>query len=254
MISGFVVTGTAPKQILLRGIGPALDNFGLTGTLAAPVLTLFDGANKSIATNTGWNTATNAAAIAPATARVGAFPLAAGSADSALLVTLQPGTYTAQVSGVSGNSGLSLIEAYDADTISNEGSRAINISTRGNVGSGSNKLIAGFVISGAASRRVLIRAVGPALAQFGLTGLLATPQIQLFDNRTSILQTATAWSAAYNIDDIRASAVLAGAFALPEGSQDSALLATLLPDSYTVQVSGLNNSTGLALVEVYDLP
>jgi hypothetical protein len=253
MISGFVVTGSTSKRILLRAAGPALATFGVANTLTAPVLTLFDSANRSVASNTRWGTAGNAAGIDAAAASVGAFPFAAGSADSALLVTLPPGAYTAQVSGAAGVSGVSLVEAYDVDTLSNEGSRAINISTRGQVGLGADNLIAGFVINGAASRRVLIRAVGPGLSQFGLTGLLPAPQIQLYDSRGALRITVVASPAAVNTE-ARDAAVIAGAFALPDLNSDAAFVTTLLPGSYTVKISGLNDTTGLALVEVYDLP
>lgn len=254
MISGFVITGDQPKQVLLRAAGPSLGTFGLTGLLARPVLTLFDGASRPIASNIGWGTALDPAAIAATTTRVGAFPFASGSTDSALLVTLLPGSYTAQVSGQDGTTGLSLVEAYDAELLASEGSRAINISTRGQVTADSGRLIAGFVINGAAARRVLIRAVGPSLAGFGLAGTLAPPQIELYDSRGNRIQLAGAWSKQPNADELRGAAVLAGAFALQEDSQDAAMISTLVPGSYTVQVSGLNNSTGLALVEVYDLP
>lgn len=254
MISGFVIDGTAPKQVLVRAAGPALGNFGLQGTLARPALALFDSTGHQLAANTGWGTAVNSAAIAEAAARAGAFPFAAGSTDAAMLVTLPPGNYSAHVTGSAGASGLGLTEIYDADPISNEGSRAINISTRGNVGLDGDKLIAGFVINGAASRRILIRAVGPSLAQFGLNGVLTEPRIELFNNRGSIHDVAGAWPAKWNAEEIRSAAISVGAFPLGEDSKDAALVTTLLPGSWTVQVSGRNNSTGLALVEVYEVP
>ncbi|MEY2878451.1 MAG: hypothetical protein RLZZ15_831, partial [Verrucomicrobiota bacterium] len=254
MISGFVVTGAKPKPILLRAAGPALGAFGLTDTLAAPVLTLLDSTAKTIGTNSGWTTAPDATAITSTSARVGAFPFGATAADSALLVTLNPGNYTAQVSGVGGTTGLAIIEAYDADTLANDTARAINISTRGQVGTGANQLIAGFVIDGASSRRVLIRAVGPALAAFGLTGTLAAPRLELRNNRGLLHSTAAAWGLQPNADEIRAAFAAAGAFALADGSTDSAMVVTLLPGAWTVQVSGANNTTGLALIEVYALP
>lgn len=254
MISGFVIKGDAPKRVLLRAAGPALAGLGLNGTLAQPVLTLFDGANQPLGSNAGWNLASNAAEIAETAPRVGAFPFNHGSADAALLVTLPPGSYTAQVSGMGGGAGLSLVEAYDAELLASEGSRAINISTRGQVAPGANRLIAGFVINGAASRRVLIRAVGPSLAPFNLTGTLAEPQLELYNAWGGRMFAAGAWSTQANADELRGAAVLAGAFALQEESKDAAMIVTLAPGSYTVQVSGANDSTGLALVEVYDLP
>jgi len=218
------------------------------------VLTLFDAAGARLATNTRWTSAPNAAAIATAASAAGAFPFATGSADSALLVTLAPGAYTAQVAGLNDTAGVGLIEAYDASALTNEGSRAINISTRGVVGVGANQLIAGFVITGAAARKVLIRAVGPSLAAFGVAGALAAPQLQVFDSRQSLHHTIAAWSARADADDTRSAARIAGAFALVEDSADAAFVTTLLPGSWTAQVSGLGNTTGIALVEVYDLP
>jgi hypothetical protein len=257
MIGGFVVNGSMPKTILLRAAGPALGAFGVPDFLVAPVLTLFDAAGRSMASNAGWSLNANANDIAAAARQVGAFALAAGSADAAMLITLAPGAYTAQVTGQGGATGIALVEAYDTEPAGREGSRFINLSTRGRVGADGNRMIAGFVLSGAASRRVLIRAVGPALAGFGLTGVLAEPKIELYAQRggnSELRQTAGAWSLQPNADEIRSAAFLAGAFALPEDSRDAALVADLLPGAYTVQVSGVNNATGLAIVEVYDLP
>lgn len=251
MISGFVVSGTRPKTVLVRAAGPALRDFGVTGALGAPVLTLFDDTSQPIATNRGW---ANAPAIAEAAARLGAFPFAAGSADAALLLTLEPGAYTAHVASTNDASGVALLEAYDAEPLASEGSRAINISTRGHVGAGANRLIAGFVINGAASRRVLIRAVGPTLAAFGVQDGLAAPKLELIDSRGTRLRRAEAWSAEADASDVEGAALVAGAFALDADSKDAAIVATLLPGNYTVQVSGVNNTTGPALVEVYDLP
>ena len=254
MISGFAIDGTEPKQVLIRAAGPSLASFGLTGTLAAPALTLYDSASRPVASNTGWSSATNAAAIATAAARVGAFPFAAQSADSAILVTLNPGFYTAQITGANGTTGLSLVEVYDADPLNNTGSRATSISTRGIAGPGQNRMIAGFVIGGASARRVMIRAVGPTLSAYGLSGTLAEPQIELYNGSGRLQLSAGAWSLQPDADEIRSAAQTTRAFALPEGSKDAVLLATLLPGIWTVQVSGAGDATGLALVEVYALP
>ncbi len=257
MISGFVITGPQPKPVLIRAAGPTLAaSFGLTGTLTAPVLTLVDSENRNVATNTGWTTAANVAAITSTAARVGAFPFAANSADSAILTTLTPGAYTTLVSGANNTTGLSIVEVYDADPLSNEGSRAINISTRGVAGSGQNKMIAGFIIGGAAARRVLIRAVGPGIAgaPFNVGGTLAEPQIELYNSRSLLHATAGAWGLQSNADEIRGSAQAVSAFALPEGSKDSAMVVTLLPGAWTVQVGGPGTTTGVVLVEVYALP
>ena len=158
------------------------------------------------------------------------------------------------MTGAGTGTGVALVEAYDAERLSNEGARAINISTRGHVGAGAERLIAGFVIGGASTRRVLIRAAGPSLEAFGVTGALAEPQIELYSGTNHVLQRAQAWSLRPDADEIRGAAQLAGAFALLEDSRDAAMIVTLFPGSYTVQVSGLNTTTGVALVEVYDLP
>ncbi|MEY2882096.1 MAG: hypothetical protein RLZZ15_4476, partial [Verrucomicrobiota bacterium] len=254
MISGFIVRGTGPKQVLVRAAGPALGAFGLTGTLAAPVLTLLDNKAAPLATNTGWSTAANAATVASTAARVGAFPFANGSGDSAFVATLNPGDYTVQVAGAGNTTGLAIVEVYDTDAFSNTGPQAINISTRGLVRTGAEKMIAGFIVDGASSRRVLIRAVGPGLAQFGVPGTLAAPQIELYNSRGLLHSTAAAWGLQSNADEIRAAFASSGAFALADGSLDSAMVVTLLPGAWTVQVGGANNTTGLAIIEVYALP
>lgn len=253
LISGFVIQGSAPHQVLVRAVGPSLAAFGVPNPIPNPTLTLFDGAARPLANNTRWSTALNASDIAAASARSGAFPLAATSADSALLLTLNPGAYTTQIHGVDAT-GLGLIEVYDVSPAAASASRIINISTRGPVGAGAQRLIAGFVIDGPASRRVLIRAVGPTLASFGVSGALTQPELQLYNAQGVLFATAAAWSQSRESAEIRDAASVAGAFALPPDSLDAALVATLLPGAYTAQVSGRNGATGVALVEIYDLP
>lgn len=129
-----------------------------------------------------------------------------------------------------------------------------HISTRGLVGTGANQMIAGFVIEGASSRRVLIRASGPALAGFGVGGTLAEPRMELYNSRNFLHASAGAWGLQTNADEIRGAAKVVSAFELADGSKDSAMVVTLLPGAWTVQVSGANNTTGVALVEAYVLP
>lgn len=141
MISGFVVTGSRPKPVLVRTVGPTLaSSFGLSGSLVAPVLQITDAAGAVVAANSGWTTAHNRSAIEDTTRRLGAFPFGATSRDSAALLTLNPGSYTAQVSGSGGARGLALVEVYDSEALAANTSRTINISTRGVVGSGANAL------------------------------------------------------------------------------------------------------------------
>jgi sugar lactone lactonase YvrE len=256
LISGFVVRGAKPKQVLIRAAGPALaaDPFNIAGVLAQPVLTLVNADQKTVAANTGWANSANADALATVMAQVGAFPFSRSSADSAILVTLDPGTYTAVVSGVNNGTGVAIVEVYDADPMSNQTSNAINISTRGLTGSGSNVMIAGFVVNGAASRRVLLRAVGPTLANFNITGTAAEPQLLLYNSHNLLTASASAWGLQSNADEIRSAADAVGAFALPEGSKDSAMVVTLLPGTWTVQVQVPEGTNGVAMIELYALP
>jgi hypothetical protein len=248
-IAGFVVTGSQPKQVLIRASGPALALANLPGVLPNPVLTLFDRTGTPIGQNIKW---AGDAAIKAAAERVGAFPWPNDSADSALLVTLSPGLYTAQVAGAASSSGTALIEIYDAD--SSPSNRLINISTRSLVGTGSNLQIAGFVITGSQPKQVLIRAGGPILASaFGMTGVLPSPVLKLFDRTGAEMKQNAGWGSDPTAAPlIRATAARVGAFAWPENSADSALLVTLLPGLYSAHVTGKSGETGTALLEVYD--
>lgn len=258
LISGFVIQGAAPKKVLIRAVGPELKRtFGLAEGISLPKLTLFDSHGQPIGTNAGWSSAENADELAKIASRVGAFPLPPGSADAALLVTLNPGVYTAHVTPAQGEAGIALMEVYDADgdTDANRSSRAVNISTRGEAGSGDKVLIAGFVVTGDSARRVLIRGIGPTLqSKFKIAGAVVQPTLRLFDSHGNLMRTAHDWSSEVDADAIADAARRTGAFALDEGSDDSAMLVTLLPGAYTAQVAGENGSSGIALVEVYDLP
>jgi hypothetical protein len=251
-IAGFVVssyTGAA-KQFLIRGVGPSLGQFGLSGTLAQPVLSVFDSKGRAVATNAGWS---GAAEIATAGMAVGAFPLVAGSADTALVLNLTPGAYTAQIAGVGGVTGVALIEVYE---VLPDAGQLLNISERAFVGSGANILISGFVTAGSRPSKVLVRAVGPGLGQFGLSGALTQPILSVYDARGALIGVNTGWSAGGSAEaiTINNASAGAGAFLLQPGSGDCAVLLLLPPGAYTAQVSGTNGSTGVALVEVYQVP
>ena len=250
-IAGFVVTGTQPKTMLIRANGPSLASFGLIGALADPSLKLVDANDAVVAQNTGWCTAPNVSDIQGATSLAGAFPWPIGSKDSAILVTLQPGAYTALISGASGDTGVALAEVYDCDAPA-ASVRMINISTRSLVGTGGSIQIAGFVVGGTQPKSILIRASGPALAAFGVSGTLPDPTLKLFDSSGSVLVQDTGWGSSANASAIQAAAARVGAFAWASGSPDSAILVTLSPGAYTAQVSGASGDSGVALVEVYD--
>jgi hypothetical protein len=246
LVAGFVVSGTGNKPLLVRAVGPTLANFGVANPLADPNLTILRG-STSVATNNDWG---NAASLVTLAAQVGAFPLTPGSRDAAAQVSLAPGTYTAVVGGGTATLGSSLIEIYDADTANPVTSRVTNISTRGMVGPG-EALIAGFVITGDVRKKLLIRAVGPTLSSFGLTGLLADPRIEVMSGTTSIA-TNNDWTETASFAQVNTVSPIVGAFPLNSGSRDAATVLQLSPGSYTVQVTGAGTSTGTVLVEVYD--
>lgn len=260
LIVGYVIAGTGSKQVLLRGIGPTLaaSPYNLTGVLANPALNLFDATSNPLPfSNTVWGTNSNAAQIATVSSALGAFALPGNSADDAMLITLPvtaPGTsYTAQVSGVGRTTGVALAEIYDADPTTSA-TRLANISARAQVGTDGNILIAGFIISGTAPKQVLIRATGPALAALNVPGTLADPKLEVYSGST-VIQSNDNWG-----DDGGAAALSAafskvGAFPLPDsGSKDAALLITLSPGAYTAEVTGVNRTTGVALIELYEMP
>jgi hypothetical protein len=250
LIPGFVVGGTGTETLLIRADGPALTAFGVAGVLAQPSLTVFDSSGNMVASNTGWGTNTNPAQIASAAASVGAFALTSGSADCALIASLPAGAYTVQVSGVGNSTGVALAEVYE---VSATGTRLVNISTRAEVGTGANIIIPGFVIAGTGSDPLLARGDGPALTAFGVSGVLTQPSLSLFDSSGNVIASNTGWGTSSNPAQIASAAVSVGAFALPSGSADSAQIVNLSAGAYTMQVSGVGNSTGVALAEVYEV-
>ncbi len=252
-IAGFVITGDAPKPVLVRAVGPSLGAFGVADAIAAPKLELFREA-ALVGSNTGWATggASATQALATAAERVGAFALGAGTADSALLATLAPGNYTAVISASDGRTGVGLVEVYDLSAAAS-GARVSNLSVRAVSGSESDTLIVGLVVEGTAPQRLLIRAIGPALAQFGVSGVLVRPQLAVFSGANEIARNS-GWSASPDAAAIAAGATRVGAFALPDGSADAALVLHLAPGAYTAQVSSGGAAGGVALVEIYELP
>ncbi|MFM8337688.1 MAG: immunoglobulin domain-containing protein, partial [Opitutaceae bacterium] len=250
VIPGITVRGTKPKTLLIRAAGPALAAFGVGGTLANPVLGVFDAAGDRVLANDNWSEVPNLSELRAATAAQGAFTLLEGGRDAAMLVTLPPGGYTVQVAGAGTGAaaqGVAIVEVYEADA---NPSTLVNLSCRANVGVDDNILIAGFAISGSSPKRVLIRGVGPTLGALGVTGVLADPRLEVVNQATG----ATAASNDNWTSDLTSVFSSVGAFALNPGSTDAAVVVTLPPGSYTAKVSGANRGTGVALVEVYELP
>jgi hypothetical protein len=254
LIAGFVVGGqgtSGTEPLLIRGSGPALVPFGVPGTLPDPQLELYSGSSV-LGSNEGWG---GSPAIASSASSVGAFAWTSqASHDSALIENMPGGPYTAQIAGQSGDTGVALVEVYDATPAGSytpTSPRLVNISTRVRVGSGGGILIAGFVVGGSTARTVLIRASGPALAPFGVPGTLADPLLALYSGST-LLDSNGGWG---GNPDIANAAQAVGAFAWASASSaDSAILITLPPGPYTAQVSGAAGDTGIALIEVYEVP
>jgi hypothetical protein len=254
LIPGFVIGGSGTESLLIRADGPALTQFGVAGALAAPSLTVINSAQATVASNTGWGTNTNPAQIASVAAQVGAFALASGSADCALIVNLGPGSYTVQVSGVGSTTGVALAEIYEVASTGT--ARLINISTRAQVGTGANILIPGFVISGTGTEQLLVRGDGPALTQFGVPGALAQPSLGVFNSAQTEIASNIGWGTSTTPPPAQIASVAAfvGAFALTANSADCAQVVNLTPGAYTIQVSGVGSTTGVALAEVYEVP
>jgi YVTN family beta-propeller protein len=251
LIAGYVVEGATRLPVLLRSSGPALSVLDVTGTLPDPELQLYSGSTV-IDSNAGWQ---GNAQISATAAAVGAFNWQnPSSKDSALLETQSPGAFTAITSGLSGDTGVALAEVYDATPSGtwNAGlSKLGDISARSFVGTGANVLIGGFVIGGPGAETVLVRASGPALGALGVARALPDPELQLYSG-TNVIASNTVWG---GYDSIVAASSLVGAFSWNDaGSADSAILVTLAPGAYTAVVSGASGDTGVALVEIYDVP
>lgn len=253
LISGFVVDGTSAKKILIRGVGPALSGFGVGGALANPKIRLYRG-DVVIAENDNWSSVADPGLVAETASRLGAFALPQGSADAAILATLEPGAYSVQVFD-GGAAGVALAEVYDASENPNsEYQRLINISTRGEAGPGEDVLIGGFIVTGNSPKKLLVRGVGPGLTRFGVEGSVKDPQLKVFSGKVVVAENDN-WNAVPADGAAVANAAKSsGAFALSPDGKDAALIVTLAPGAYTAQVAPADGQPGVALVEVYELP
>lgn len=239
-IAGFIITGSAPKTVVLRALGPSLSSNGqpIPGRLSNPLLTLVDVGGSPLASNDNWMTG-------PRQQELINFGLAPPDPlEAALVVTLQPGAYTAIMRGVAGATGIGLAELYDVQQ--NVPANAVNISTRGRVQTGDDVMIAGFIIGGTQSQRVIVRALGPSLTARGVTGALQNPTVELVNSSGVIIASNDNWRLAQQTE-INASGLA------PTNDAESALIRTLNPGNYTAIVRGAGNTTGVALVEVYRL-
>ena len=232
LIGGFIITGTQAKEVIVRAIGPSLP---VVGALADPILELHDGAGALLARNDNWMNATNKQAIIESTVAP------TNDLESAILRTLTPGTYTAIVRGVNNSTGIALVEAFDLDLAAD--SILANISTRGLVQTDDDVMIGGFIILGSAAQEVLVRAIGPSLP---VAGALPNPTLELHDKDGVIIASNDDWRSDQE------AAIIATTIP-PADDAESAILMTLTPDAYTAIVRGKDNTTGVALVEAYQL-
>lgn len=249
---GMVAAGGSDKQVLFRATGPLLAKWGVTDTLADPVLTLFDGNQVITHVNDNWGSSTTAAALLETSNSLGAFAQGDNSPESAMIVSLPAGGHTVEVSDKNKGAGVALGEAFEVD--STTAARLVNVSGRAWVGTDSDELIAGFVIKGPGIKKVLVRAVGPGLAQFSVPGLLADPVLRVFRSGVDMpLYHCDNWGDAAYADTVAATASALRAFEISRDSKDAVLLLELPPGAYTAVVTGLGRTTGVAIVEVYEV-
>jgi hypothetical protein len=235
LTAGFVIGPGANKQVLIRAVGPTLSSFGLTGVLTDPVLTVYNSANVVVASNDNWATpvgpgAATTAQLSAAFSSVGAFAFGTTttSRDSALLATLAPGNYTAQVAGAGGTTGIALVEVYEIGG-ANAGAKLVNTSTRLQISATSAPIIGLVVAPGTGTRKLLVRASGPALAAFGLTGTLADPAIRLTSSLGTVLATNDNWgppsdTRAYTNIGLTNAFALADAYAFTAASRSASTM------------------------------
>ena len=248
LIIGLVIADTTAKHYLLRGVGPALSSFGLKDVVQEPKVTLFR-EGREIMTNTGWTTGPDAAVLPGLTKSVGAFPLPVASRDSALISELAAGAYTLHVTSSTTEPGIGLAEVYELGALG----RCVNLSTRARVSYGNGALFGGFVVQGTSLKRILVRAAGPTLAAFGIRGFLREPTITVYDSQQVAVATNAGWGTG-SAATLAAAARIVGAFEFPSGSNDAALLISVAPGAYTVEVKGKDATEGIALLEIYDVP
>jgi hypothetical protein len=239
LIGGFVITGTESKVVVLRALGPSLSEFGVTGVLGDPVLSLYNSSGALIATNDNWQSDPHN----PDIKKNGLAP--DNLLESATFQILPPGAYTVIVRGKDLATGIGLVELYDLSPLSN--SELKNMSTRGGVGTLDNVLISGFTVGDVGSTTVIVRALGPSLARFGISGVLSDPTLTIFDSTGTAIASNDNWRDNVNAIDVQRNSLS------PPNERESALVLQLPAGEYTAVVSGANGSTGIGLAEVYSL-
>jgi len=240
VIAGFILTGSTPKNIVLRGLGPSLtaDGQPIPGRLSDPKLSIFDNTGALLVANDDWGTSPERQQIV----EKGLAP--SDSRESATLLSLQPGSYTAVLNGVGGEGGIGLVELYDVEQ--NAPANAANLSTRGRVQTGDNVMIGGFIVGGSQQQRLMVRAIGPSLAAQGVADPLRDPMLEIVDSSGTTIASNDNWRTD-QATEIEASRLA------PSDDAESAIIGAVGPGSYTAIVRGAGGSAGVALVEVYRL-
>jgi hypothetical protein len=241
LIGGFIITGNAPKNVALRGIGPSLGAFGVPDPLADPTLELHNSGGTILAQNNNWQDDPTSAAQLMA--------LGLGLQDpneSGIVASLQPNAYTAVLAGNNGGTGVGLVEVYDTNQAVN--SQLANISTRGFVLTGNNVMIGGFILGPNGNTHVVIRGIGPSLTQFGVPNALADPTLELHDNTGALLASNDNWQ-----DDPTSAAQLTALGLAPSDPHESGIYMLLPPGAFTAILAGASGGTGVGLVEVYNV-
>ena len=239
-IGGFIITGNiTTKRVIVRAIGPSLTRVGVPNALADPVLELHGPSGFTTIINNNWRDTQEAEIIA-----TGIPPT--NNLESAIVVTLAPGAYTAIVKGNNNTSGVALVEVYDLNP--SNGAKLANLSTRALVNTGNNIVIGGFILgNGAGNDRIIVRGIGPSLSAFGVPNALADPTLELRNSDGTLLISDDNWQ-----DNPAQAAIISAAGLAPSNPKEAAIAATLPPGAYTALLAGLNNGTGIGLVEVYD--
>ena len=240
-IGGFIISGTAPKHVLVRGIGPSLTAFGVPNALSDPVLELHGPDPFPTITNNNWQDDPAQAALILAT---GLAPT--NDLESAIDATLNPGPYTAIVRGNNNGVGVGLIEVYDLSQAA--AAKLANISTRAFVSTADDIVIAGFLLgNNSGVTRIVIRGIGGSLTLFGVANALANPTLELRNENGALMASNDNWG-----DDPAQAAELTAAGLAPTDSAESGIAITLGPGQYTALLAGQGNTTGVGVVEVYD--
>jgi hypothetical protein len=242
LIGGFIITGNMSKKVVLRGIGPSLGGFGLSDPLADPTLELRGASGALIFQNDDWQDNSDQAA------QLNALGLAPPDPkESGIVATLTPAAYTAVLAGKNNGVGVGLVEIYD--TSQGTGSQLANISTRGFVRTGNNVMIGGFILGGGSNEtRIVVRGIGPSLAQFGLSPVLTDPTLELRNADGALLLSNDDWQ-----DDSASAAQLVSRNLAPQHPKESGIFALLPPGAFTAILAGKSGGTGIGLVEIYNV-